>query len=388
MQVFKLYFKLLKSVSTAIILYAVIFAALIVIISSNNGNKVPQYEETKISTALVNYNEENKLTKDFVDYMSKFCEFTDLGDDESDLADALFFRQVEYVITIPYQFGEDFILGKDVAVEKKTVPDSAYSASVDNAINNYMNTARMYLKSLPDITEEELIKYIRQDINKEVNVYIEHTKNQGKDFVFYNSYFNTASYILLSCCLLGVGMIMLTFHNIHIRRRNMVTPMTHKDMNLQLIAGNIIFILGFDLFFIILGIFFNDYKGINGNVLLFWVNMIIYSISALGISYLIAMLVSKKEANEAISYVIPLGFSFISGAFVPQALLGDSVLKLASFTPTYWFVKGNDKIALLTNYSWTNLKDIVFYMLIQVGFAAALFSVALVISKNKSRSVN
>ncbi|MDF2588061.1 MAG: hypothetical protein K0S41_1902 [Anaerocolumna sp.] len=386
MQVFKLYFKLLKSVSTAIILYAAVFAVLIIIISSNNSNQIPKYEETKIKTALVNYNEDNELVKDFIDYMSRFCEFKYLGDDETDLADALFFRQVEYVITIPYQFGEDFLQGKDVSVEKKTVPDAAYAASVDNAINNYMNTARMYLKTIPDITEEKLVDNIRKDLSNEAIVYIENSKNQEKDFTFYNNYYNTASYIMLSCCLLGVGMIMLTFHNIHIRRRNMVTPMTHKDMNLQLIAGNLIFVLAFDIFFIILGTFFNQDRSINGNVLLFWANMIIFSISALGISYLVAILVSKKEVNEALTYVIPLGLSFISGAFIPQVLLGDAVLKLASFTPTYWFVKGNDKIALLTNYNWSNVKEIVYYMLIQIGFAATLFSIALVVSKNKSRS--
>ena len=385
MQVFKLYFKILKSVAHALIIYAIIFAVLIFLLSNNQAKVITNFEETKISTAIVNYNEDSILVQDFLEYLSEFCDFHDYGDKETDLADALFFRQVEYIITIPYQFGADFILSKDVAIEKKTVPDAIYSTSVDNAINNYLNTARVYMNSIPGITEDELVKYIRQDISAKANVSIVSNEKGGSSNTFYNYYFNTASYIMLTSCLLGIGMIMLSFQNVNIRRRNMVTPMTNKNMNLQLIAGNLIFVLCYDVLFIIFGLILNKDKGMNGNVLLFWLNLIIFSISALSISYLVAILVKSRGANNALSYVLPLGFSFISGAFVPQFLLGDSVLKLASFTPVYWYIKGNDTISSLSHLNWANLKEIFYYMAIQLGFAAALFSLSLVISKNKSQ---
>ncbi len=98
------------------------------------------------------------------------------------------------------------------------------------------------------------------------------------------------------------------------------------------------------------------------------------------------MVVKSKQANDALSTVLPLGLSFISGAFIPQFLLGDSVLKMASFTPLYWFIKGNDTIAGLVNFNWDSLKSIFFYMLIQIGFAAALFALSLVVSKNKRQN--
>ncbi len=384
MQVFKLYFKLLKSVAPALMIYGIVFAALIFILSSNQNQNSNDYTETKINVAIVNYNEDNILVQDFLDYMSEFCDFHNYGDNETNLADALFFRQVEYIITIPYQFGEDFLLGKDVSIEKKSVPDE-YSASVDNAINSYFNTARVYTKSLPDITEKELISYIRQDMNAKANVTIYANTKVGRDNNFYKYYFNAAAYIMMSSCLLGIGMIMLSFHNIHIRRRNMVTPMTNKNMNFQLIYGNLIFVLGYDILLILLGILLNKDKSMNGNVILFWLNTIVFSISALSISYLLAILVKRKEANDAIATVLSLGLSFISGAFIPQFLLGDFVLKLASFTPVYWYIKGNDTIASLSHFNWDNVKNIVYYMIIQIGFAAALFALSLVVSKNKSQ---
>jgi len=50
-------------------------------------------------------------------------------------------------------------------------------------------------------------------------------------------------------------------------------------------------------------------------------------------------------------------------------LIADSVLRIASFTPTYWFVKANNQIAKLTQFDFANLEPIFTGMLIQICFA-------------------
>ncbi|WP_313133431.1 ABC transporter permease [Anaerocolumna sp.] len=388
MQVFKLYIKLLKNSWVSIAIYAFIFTALIIILSRFQGNEITDFKQSKVKTALVNYDKDSPIVQDFIEYLKEFCDFKDLGRDEMKITDALFFRDVEYVLTIPYNFGEEYLMGKEVAVEKKSVPDSIYTTAVDAAVNNYLNTGRSYLKAVPGITEEQLMSYIREDVNVKTEVTIDKSTKDTKSYEFANYYFNYASYVLLSCCLLGIGMVMVTFHNIDILRRNTVAPISIKNMNAQLIVGNIIFVLAFDLLFIILSVILNNDKGITENVLLYWLNLIIFSISAMAISYLIAMLIKSRQAAQAISSVLPLGLSFLSGAFVPQFLMGDFVLKLASFTPVYWFIRGNDSIAKLNGSNHENINNIFIYMLIQIGFAAALFALSLVVSKKKSQRNN
>jgi ABC-2 type transport system permease protein len=73
--------------------------------------------------------------------------------------------------------------------------------------------------------------------------------------------------------------------------------------------------------------------------------------------------------------------------FVPQEFLGSPVLKVASFTPVYWFVKANNAIETVTQASWSQLSGIASYMAIQLGFAAAIISVALVVSKRKRQQI-
>ncbi len=384
MQVFKLYFKLLKSVAPALMLYGIVFVVLSFINSSVQGQKTIAYQQEKIETAIVNYNEDSIFVQDMLDYLSEFCEFQYYGYSENELSDALFFRKVTYILTIPHDFGEDFLLGKDVSIKKKSVPDGIYAITVDNAINKYLNTARTYKNMVPDITEKELISYIRKDISMEVKVAIEQ-KESSSNYNFYNNYFNTLAYIMLAGCILCIGMIMLSIQNVHVHRRNIVAPISTRNMDIQLIGGNLIFVLGFDFLFILFGVLFNKDKSIDGNILLFWINTIVFSISVLAISYLVALSVKRKRANNAISIVLSLGLSFISGAFVPQYLLGDAVLKLASFTPVYWFVKGNNMIADLTEWNASNLRMLFNSMAIQIGFAAAIFSLSMVISKNRSQ---
>lgn len=382
MQVFKLYFKLIRSVSTTLLLYTVLFAGITTIQTVNRNDNVKGFMQDKISTAIVNYNEDSPLVQGLIEYLEEYCEFEDLGDIESDLQDALFFRKVEYILTIPYEFGEDFSAGKDVSLEKKTVPDAIYATTVDAAINTYLNTAKNYLNTVPDITEEELATYVTNDLKAQATVQINEKTDQVVDS-YYSYYVNFASYILLTGCIVGVSLIMLSFHNINIRRRNLVSPITFRSLNIQLMEGNLIFVLGYDIILIVLGYILNPNKTIDTNVLLHWLNLIVFSFCALGISYLAAMLVKSKQANEALSVILPLGLSFISGAFVPQFLLGDSVLHFSSFAPVYWFVRANDTIASLTVHNFTNIKPILSYMAIQIGFAVTFFTLSLVISKSK-----
>ncbi|MDF2608663.1 MAG: transporter permease [Lachnospiraceae bacterium] len=382
MQVFKLYFKLLRSVATSLLLYSVIFVGITVMQTVNRSDDTTGFKQEKIDTAIVNYNEDSPLVQGLMEYLSEYCNFADLGDEEDELQDALFFRQVEYILTIPYGFGEEFIAGLNVGVEKKTVPNAVYATTVDEAINTYLNTARMYLETIPDITEEELVTYVNSDLEVQAQIEI-HGKADSKNHSFYMYYTNFAAYIIMSGCLIGVSLIMLSFHNINIRRRNLVSPITLKSLNIQLMEGNLIFVLGYDLLLIVLGYILNSDKTINTNVIMHWLNIIVFSVSALSISYLAAMLVKSKQANEALSVILPLGLSFISGTFVPQFLLGDSVLHFASFAPVYWFVKANDTIASISTLNITNAKPILYYMVIQLGFAVAFFALSMVISKNR-----
>jgi ABC-2 type transport system permease protein len=91
----------------------------------------------------------------------------------------------------------------------------------------------------------------------------------------------------------------------------------------------------------------------------------------------------SRNVQNGVTNVISLGLSFFSGIFVPLDQMTDSVLSVARFTPTYWYVKNTDDIASLSSFTSASLSPIFISMLIQLGFAVAFLGVALVIAKQK-----
>ena len=76
-----------------------------------------------------------------------------------------------------------------------------------------------------------------------------------------------------------------------------------------------------------------------------WVIAINNFLGMLTACSLVAFITSFKLNNKSvnmIAIIVGLGMSFISGAFVPQFLLGESILKIARFFPVYWFVLVNN----------------------------------------------
>lgn len=179
---------------------------------------------------------------------------------------------------------------------------------------------------------------------------------------------------------------MIVFNNADLKKRNLCSPVKLRNMNFQMILGNLSFaILAWFIMiftsFIMYGSYMFTEKG-----LLFLLNFFVFTLAALSISYLIGNVIKSKGAMSAAANVFSLGTCFISGVFVPQALLGKQVLTIASFTPNYWYVKSNNSIANMVNFNMENLAPIFLNMLIIIGFAVAVFSVTLVVIKQKRMS--
>ena len=94
-------------------------------------------------------------------------------------------------------------------------------------------------------------------------------------------------------------------------------------------------------------------------------------------------LTQSRGAQAAIVNVLSLGLSFISGVFVPQAMLGEPVLRIARFLPTYWYVRCNhliEKADLTTGFSAGFMSK---ELGVQLAFTAGLFALAAIIIRRK-----
>ena len=170
MQVYKAYLKILKQLYPLILVYTGIFfvIALLATGNSTSTNNI-NFESIKPKIAVINH-DDSILANTFINYLDKNTKIIDIEDEEEKVRDALFYRQVNYVIEIPTNFSEYFIETQNNKLNILKVPDSTTSIYIESLIDKFFNSARLYAVS--GVDEVTLSNSIINDLNKEVKVEI------------------------------------------------------------------------------------------------------------------------------------------------------------------------------------------------------------------------
>ncbi|MBU4439731.1 MAG: ABC transporter permease [Acetobacterium sp.] len=384
MQVYKAFFKVIQKNRGQILIYLVVFMVLALLLSSTyNPPQDTDFTKVKVNIAFINNDGDSQLVDGLKTYLGENANLVDVPDDTQKLQDALFFRQVEYILRVPAGFTEAMLRGQDVQLEKTTVPDSTSNIYMDLLINKYLNTVKTYTTYLPDLNQTDLNQYLKTDLAKQSEVTMISNGTHSAYAEKSGYYFNYLSYSTFAILILGVCSVMLVFNDTDLKRRNLCSPIRSTSMNFQMILGNVSFavltwLVLISASFVMYGSFMFTATG-----LLLLLNSFVFTLAALSISYLIGNLVKSRGAMSAVANVFALGTSFISGVFVPQALLGANVLTIASFTPTYWYVKANNEITAAVNFNADNLQSIFTSMVLVLAFGVAVLAVTLVLIKQR-----
>jgi len=385
MPVFKLCLHIYKKNIKIMIIYFMIFIGLAFLFaSSTQTNEQKGFSQTKANIAFIS-KDNSPLVEGLRDSLEQVATIIDVPDEKSAIQDALYFREVSYVLRVPANYTEKFMSGEDVLLEKTTLPNSVDAIYINLQVDQYLRLAKIYMTST-DIDVAALAKYVAEDMNITTEVEMIQSSEGSQDQSFSMYYFNFMAYSLFSVLILGISTVLLVFNGIDVRRRNSCSPVKANSMNFQFLLANMTFSVICWSIYIVICVLFNFKNIQSGNMLLFMLNSFVFTICAASISFLIGTLVKNRQAISALANVVALGSSFISGVFVPQAILSDSVLKIASFTPTYWFVRGNDLIASMTKITGTHLNELFGFIGVELGFAIAFIALALVVGKQKQLS--
>jgi ABC-2 type transport system permease protein len=386
MQVFKLCLKILKKNIPLMFIYVTIFLAVSLIMSSSMTSERRKAENlftrAKSNIAIIS-EESSPLIDGLKQELAKTANFVELPDEKEELQDALFFRKVSYILRIPEGFTASFMSGGDAQLEKTVVPDSISNTYIDLAVEKYLNTARLYIKQVGNISQESLVRRLESDLFSGALVEIKATAGEAKDTLYSNFFYNYMAYSLLYVLILGVSVLMLVFHDSDLKKRNACSPLSAGSISMQFMEAVLLLTFASWLIMVVFCMIFDYKSGLSMNTVFFIINSFVFAICGAGISFLIGNLVKSKGAISAASNVVTLGLSFISGVFVPQDLLGNFVLRIASFTPTYWYVKANNRIAELVQYDFSSIKPVLSDMMVQAGFALAFLALALVAGKKR-----
>lgn len=378
MTVFKTFLKVLNRYKGMVILYTVmliVFGGL----NMKSNNQTTDFIATKPSVLIINNDENVGLTKGLIDYISENSDVKNIENNDDSINDALFYREVNYIIYIPENFRKDILSGKNPEILVKSTGD--YQANLtEMMVERYVKLANVYIKGLYENEsvekESEIIEKIKNVLNQNTEIQIT-TKLDTTNLAKLSRYYSFANYTLLAGVIFVICTILSSFKNEMVNKRTIISSTNYKKHNLQLMLANSLFaICLWGLYIIVSFILFgNAMCSLHG--LLYGINSFVFVLCTVSIAFLISSLVKSKGGINGIVNVVALGSSFLCGSFVPTQWLPDYVIKIAHILPSYWFIHNNELIQNIEVVNFDSLK-IVF---INMGIVV-LFTIGYVVCSN------
>lgn len=378
MTVFKTILKILNKLKGMIILYTAILVA-ITALNQTSGNNMTNFEDSKPSVLIVNKDSEDNIAKGFEDYISKHSEIKDIDTkDEDKINDAIFYRDVNYVIYIPKDFGKNLLDGKNPSLEYKSCGDE-YSSYAQMMVEKYIKTVLIYKDYY---SGAELISKVNKVVDKDTKVYMKTTLDTSK-LSSMTQYFNILNYALLAGCVYCISMILASLNDETVRKRTIISSFNYKKYNKIVLLSNSIVIFAMWILYMILAlILFKDLM-FSSNGLGYVINSFVFTICSLTIGFLIGNITQNKNAIGGIVNVIALGTSFLCGCFVPFEYMPDYVLKIAHILPTYYYVANNQLIKTMEVFNFESIKPLLINGAVIVISSFIFVAVTNYVSKRK-----
>lgn len=380
MTVFKNYFKILKQNKSIIIMYIVILFVFTSFGSTNTGSK--SFEAVKPNITIVNNDTNSKVVKNLTNYIGKYANIIKIKNNEQTLNDALFYNEINTILYIYEGYTNDYLNNKEKELDINLTSD--YAASyMKMLLNKYFLIANIANNNIKD--ETKLLKTINKSLDQQVNIELDNKVDVSMlDKVGY--FYNFANYSILAVSIYIIGIIMNVFNQPKIKRRNLISSKKISSFTKELYLGNLVFSLMIWLFIVISSFFVVGDIMFTMNGFLIIINSLIFTLTALGIGFLIGSIIKNKDAINGIMNVIALGSSFLCGCFVPSSFLPDVVVNISKILPSYWYIHNNDLIKRIEVFNLETLSPIIINMFILILFAGVFFLATLIYNKKNVKN--
>lgn len=380
MTVFKTFLKVLNKCKVVIIMYTaflIFFGAFNMQTNENATNFVAD----KPDVLIINEDNDNKITKNLTEYIKENSNIIKIKNNEQAINDALFYRDVNYIIYIPKDYGKDFLSGKNPQINIKSTGD--YEASLEEMLlTRYLKVANIYKNEI--LLEDELINKINETLSKQTKVEIT-SKLDTDNLSKVAFYYNFASYSILAGCVYVICLILSTFNEEKIRKRTVISSMNYKKYNMNLLLSNCLFALVLWAIYVVISVILIGNIMFTLHGLVYILNSFVFTICAVTIAFLIGSIVLNKNAINGIVNVVALGSSFLCGAFVPMEWLPDSVLNIAHILPTYYYIKNNEMLKTLENINLQTLEQIIINIIFILAFTVIFIIATNIVARRKRK---
>ncbi len=385
MIVFRTFFKLLQKNKWSIVINLVIFLGIASIaVRSGSPEEQINFKDIKLKLAVID-RDHSATSEELKDYIAELHQLTELEDDTAVFQDELYFNNVHEILIIPAGFEEGLLAGKEIPLETLEAPDAGVTALSSIQFDQVMRFLKTYLALGYEPSKAMTKTKEIMQVNASVNIQLD--SNSLEQAPNYNYYFQYLPYPMVAILISCISLILIIFNEKDLKNRTVCAAFSLKKRNFELSFANILvaFVIWIILMIFPFIIYGTDmiHSGVYGYYLL---NSFTFLIVSFSISYLVGIFSNSEEAVSVFSTSVSLGLCFLGGVFVPLSVMSKQVLYFSKFIPSYWYVMTNEIIGKNTKLVGSDLKDVIYGILIQICFAIAIFGVSLVITKRKTQA--
>lgn len=341
MTVFKAFFQAARRNLWPVILYIGIMLVMSVMITFSMGEKP---DDLVVSTqdyrlAVYNHDAEDPVTRGLISFVGDRARLVDIGEGERAMTDALFWRDVDYVLDIPQGFGQSLLAGQPMQLKTYASPNDYTHMYVDAYVNRYLSTLRLYRERIPREDLAQSIARVEGDLKQEIPiVQAKQAKEDTNTTMAW--YFRYISYPLLAAITSGVGMVMAALLKRNLVLRTRVSSLSETRRNGQMVLAALTYSSVIWVVLVVVGAITSRLSP--AHVLtprfgLMLLGSFLYMLISMSIALLACAITQKQNVITGVTNVVALGSSFLGGVFVPVEVLGESVVRIGKVLPAYWY---------------------------------------------------
>lgn len=384
MKIFESFMKIMRKHLTSSLIYITIFLIIGIAMTKSSSDKDIGYTARRLNVSITDL-DDTEASRAAVDFIAKNHDIVEVGEDNDERLDALYYGNASVILTIEKGYSEKLEGGGTTGLFTEiSVPGTNTSQLLDSQLNRYISLVSAGVAG--GKTPAEASVKASEALSREIKTVMFKDVGEGseKEDVQYQ-YFKYLAYILVAVLMNGLCPILLTLRKKDIHNRISCSGISSHSQLMQISLATLIFVIGVYVLLIGAGVALFGGNMFTKTGLLSMLNAFVFIIVVMMICLFVSVLSPAMTTLSMIANVVGLGMSFLCGVFVPQNYLGDTALSIGKMLPTYWYVRASN-IVMEKEGEVLSYGNFFICVGVQIAFAAALFCITLVLSKNRRQS--
>lgn len=375
MIVYKQFLRMVWQRKTGIIIFLAIFLCMSFMAMQPKKRNVQGFSETPLDVCIAD-KDHSLLSKQLTVYLQTKHTVTLL--DGSGLSDESLLKKIRKDISVG-SIDAGLIISK--GFERKaesgkkgiiSIKDGRRAASfyIDSQIHTFLRFAFSTKEAEGAFDFEK----VREALAVRTEVIKIHQANDTSETVGLKYFFNFLGWGIFSLIINSIGWALFELNNERLRIRTAASPVSNMRFAFENFAAQLTVVAVFLAGLIIFAAFMYRHVVVSLPLASYTLNAAVYASVILSATFMLNAALKKGTVMGIVGTVLPLALAFISGIFLDQELLPESIITLAHVFPTYYYVRANNFIERMLRPDWGNIG-------MQLLFLLLYFSLGVYFSK-------